>query len=139
MRRREERRIRPRGWNDPEARTKDKKKMRCTMNKVMIKSVKVAVTAGALAAALTGCCMFGSDKDCCDRKCCSCCCAKECCKSECDGMKKHGVNTSMTLGVGTDGIRIGSDSNVGKHGASMHANADAGMSGVNAGAGGGVR
>ena len=105
--------------------------------KIITKSVKVALTAGALAAAFTGCCMFGSD-DCCDKKCCTpcCCAAKECCKSECGGLKKHGVNTSMTLGVGTDGIRVGSDSNVG--GASANANAGVGANGVTAGAGGGV-
>ena len=51
------------------------------MNKIITKSVKVAVTAGALAAALTGCCLFGS-KECCDKKDCRCkdpcaCCCKE--------------------------------------------------------------
>ena len=92
------------------------------MNKIITKSVKVAVTAGALAVALTGCCMFGS-KD--------CCCEKKCC-----GKKTSGVNTSMTVGVGTDGIRVGSDSNVG--GASANANANVGANGVTAGAGGGV-
>ena len=100
------------------------------MNKIITKSVKVAVTAGALAAALTGCCMFGSD-DCCGKKDC-------CVKSECDGMKKHGVNTSMTLGVGTDGIRVGSESNVGNHGASANANVGVAESGMTAGAGGGI-
>ena len=126
-------------WKVPNGEAKEKQ--RCTMNKKIItKSVKVAVTAGALATALTGCCLFGS-KDCCDKKCCTpcCCAAKECCKSECGGLKKHGVNTSMTLGVGTDGIRVGSDSNVGSHGASLHANTDAGANGMTAGAGGGVR
>ena len=92
------------------------------MNKIITKSVKVAVTAGALAVALTGCCMFGS-KDC-------------CCKKECCGKKTSGVNTSMTVGVGTDGVRVGSDSNVG--GASANANANVGANGVTAGAGGGV-
>ena len=92
------------------------------MNKNITKSVKVAVTAGALAVALTGCCMFGS-KD--------CCCEKKCC-----GKKTSGMNTSMTVGVGTDGIRVGSDSNVG--GASANANANVGANGVTAGAGGGV-
>ena len=92
------------------------------MNKIITKSVKVAVSAGALAAALTGCCMFGSDD----------CCGKEkCCK-------KTGVNTSMTVGVGTDGVRVGSDSNVGNHSASANANANVGANGVTAGAGGGV-
>ena len=106
------------------------------MNKIITQSVKVALTAGALAAALTGCCMFGSD-DCCGKK--DCCCkepCKCCCKETCCGKKTSGVNTSMTVGVGTDGIRVGSDSNVG--GASANANAGFGANGVKAGAGGGV-
>ena len=92
------------------------------MNKIITKSVKVAVVAGTLAATLTGCCMFGSD---------DCCCEKKCC-----GKRTSGVNTSMTVGVGTDGIRVGSDSNVG--GASASANANVGANGATAGAGGGV-
>ena len=54
------------------------------MNKIITKSVKVAVTAGALAAALTGCCLFGS-KECCDKKDrrgkdpCACCCKEKSC------------------------------------------------------------
>ena len=108
------------------------------MNKIIMKSVKVAVTAGALAAALTGCCLFGSN-DCCGKKdfrCkdpCACCCNEKCC-----GKKTSGVNTSMTVGVGTDGIHVGSDSNVGSHGASMHANTSGGANGMSAGAGGGL-
>ena len=90
------------------------------MNKIITKSVKVALTAGALAAALTGCCMFGSD-DCCGKK--DCCC-KEPCKC-CCGKKTRGINTSMTVGVGTDGIHAGGDANVGSHG-------------ISAGAGGGM-
>ena len=95
------------------------------MNKIITKSVKVALTAGALAAALTGCCMFGSDdccgkKDCCCKEPCKCCYEKKCC-----GKKAHGINTSMTVGVGTDGIHAGGDANVGSHG-------------VSAGAGGGM-
>ena len=106
------------------------------MNKIITKSVKVAVTPGALAVALTGCCMFGSDdccgkKDCCCKEPCKCCCEKACC-----GKKTSGVNTSLTVGVGTDGVRVGSDSNVG--GASANANANVGANGVTAGAGGGV-
>ena len=97
------------------------------MNKIITKSVKVAVTAGALAVALTGCCLFGS-KD--------CCCKDPCCKKECCGKKTSGVNASMTVGVGTDGIHVGSDSNVG--GASANANANVGANGVTAGAGGGL-
>ena len=96
------------------------------MNKIITKSVKVAVVAGALAATLTGCCMFGSDD----------CCKDSCCKKACCGKKTSGVNTSMTVGVGTDGIRVGTDSNVG--GASANANANVGANGVTAGAGGGV-
>ena len=93
--------------------------------KIITQSVKVALTAGALAAALTGCCLFGS-KDCCDKK--DCCCkepCKCCCEKKCCGKKTHGMNTSMTVGVGTDGIRAGGDANVGSHG-------------VSAGAGGGM-
>ena len=89
------------------------------MNKIITQSVKVALTAGALAAALTGCCMFGSD-DCCGKEPCKCCCEKKCC-----GKKTHGMNTSMTVGVGTDGIHAGGDANIGSHG-------------VSAGAGGGM-
>ena len=90
------------------------------MNKIITKSVKVALTAGALAAALTGCCRFGSD-DCCGKK--DCCCKEPC--TCCCGKKTHGMNTSMTVGVGTDGIHAGGDANVGSHG-------------VSAGAGGGM-
>ena len=104
--------------------------------KIITQSVKVALTAGALAAALTGCCLFGS-KDCCDKK--DCCCkepCKCCCEKKCCGKKTHGMNTSMTVGVGTDGIRVGSDSNVG--GVSANANAGVSANGATAGAGGGV-
>ena len=95
------------------------------MNKIITKSVKVALTAGALAAAFTGCCMFGSGdccgkKDCCCKEPCMCCCEKKCC-----GKKTHGKNTSMTVGVGTDGIHAGGDANIGSHG-------------ISAGAGGGM-
>ena len=106
--------------------------------KIITQSVKVALTAGALAAALTGCCMFGSDdccgkKDCCCKEPCKCCCEKKCC-----GKKTSGINTSMTVGVGTDGIHVGSDSNVGSLGASANANVGASANGVTVGAGGGV-
>ena len=96
------------------------------MNKIITKSVKVALTTGALAAALTGCCMFGSG-DCCGKK--DCCCkepCKSCCEKKCDGKKTHGMNTSMTVGIGTDGVHMGGDANVGSHG-------------ISAGVGGGVR
>ena len=93
--------------------------------KIITKSVKVALTAGALAAALTGCCLFGSG-DCCGKK--ACCCkepCKCCCEKKCCGKKTHGMNTSMTVGVGTDGIHAGGDANLGSHG-------------ISAGAGGGM-
>ena len=76
------------------------------MNKIITKSVKVALTAGALAAALTGCCLFGS-KDCCSKKPCACCCKDACCAK-----KTSGINTSMTVGVGTDGIHAGAGGGV---------------------------
>ena len=88
------------------------------MNKIITQSVKVALTAGALAAALTGCCMFGSNDCCCKRDCCRkepCKCS---CERKCDGKKTHGMNTSMTVGVGTDGVHVGGDANVGSHGIS---------------------
>ena len=122
-----------------------KRETRCNMNKIITQSVKVAVTASALAAALTGCCLFGSGEaccgkpDCCCKNPCACCCKDACGKECCHGRKTSGVNTSVTLGVGTDGIRVGSDSNIGSHGASMHMNADAGRDGISAGAGAGVR
>ena len=122
-------------WNP---KTKLKKKMRCTMNKIITNTVKVAVTAGAVAAALTGCCLFGS-KDCCKDPCCKCsCCAEKCCTEKCCGKKTSGINTSMTVGIGTDGIYVGSDSNVGSHGASAHANVGPSENGMTAGAGGGI-
>ena len=96
------------------------------MNKIIMKSAKLVLMSGALVAALTGCCMFGS-KNCCDKK---ACCGKEacacCCKEQCGDKKTSGVNTSMTLGVGTDGLHMGGDANIGNHG-------------VSAGAGGGIR
>ena len=93
------------------------------MNKIITQSVKVGLTAGALAAALTGCCMFGSN-DCCGKKdycneACKCCCEKKYC-----GKKTSGINTSMTVGVGTDGIHAGGDANVGRHGVSANAGGD---------------
>ena len=88
--------------------------------KIITQTVKVALTAGALAAALSGCCLFGSGDCCCGKTPCACCC-----KETCHGKKTHGMNTSMAVGVGTDGIHMGGDANVGSHG-------------VSAGAGGGL-
>ena len=93
------------------------------MNKKVIKNaVKVALTAGALAAALTGCCMFKSDRCCCTNPD-ACCCADACCREKCHG-KTRGMNTSMTVGVGTDGVRMGGDANVGSHGVSADVSGD---------------
>lgn len=93
--------------------------------KVITKSLKQMLVAWVIATALTGCCMFGSktccDKtDCCCKKPCACCCAEKCC-----GKKSTDANTSMTIGVGTDGVNMGGKANVGTHG-------------VSAGAGGGL-
>lgn len=49
------------------------------MKKIIVHSFKVALGVGALAAALTGCCMFGKGK-CCDKCCktpCECCCKEK--------------------------------------------------------------
>jgi len=69
---------------------------------IIIQVAKMTLAAGALAAALAGCC-WGSDK---------------CCKSECCGRKSSGMNTSMTVGLGTDGVHADGAANVGSHGVS---------------------
>lgn len=89
------------------------------MNKVIKNTVKVALTAAALAAALTGCHMFGARKGCncsCNGANCSCHCADA---GRCE--KSRGANASMTLGVGTDGVHAGGDANLGNHGVSAGA------------------
>ena len=87
------------------------------MNK-LIAMTKVALVGGLLASGATGCCLFGNDRSCdktpADK---TCCCTSCRCKPGCE-KKTTGVNTSMTLGVGTDGISVGHESNVGSHGAS---------------------
>lgn len=80
------------------------------MNK-LIGVIKVALVGGLLATAVTGCCLFGDDT-CCDKPCCNGRTAQACPK------KTRGVNTSMTVSAGTDGISLGSESNIGSHGAS---------------------
>jgi len=87
------------------------------MNKVIKRVAKIAAVGGALAAALTGCCMFGSDKGCCDKSCGSCC-KTSCCGETGCGQKSHGVNASTSVGIGTDGVRVGGEANVGGHGVS---------------------
>lgn len=72
------------------------------MNK-LISMTKVALIGCTLASSVTGCCLFGNN-DCCEKKACP--------------KKTHGVNTSMTLSAGTDGLSVGSESNLGSHGAS---------------------
>lgn len=74
------------------------------MNK-LIGMTKVALIGCTLASAATGCCLFG-DKSCCDKS------APSCPK------KTYGANTSMTISAGTDGVSVGSESNLGSHGAS---------------------
>jgi len=60
---------------------------------IMIHVVKMTLAAGALAAVLAGCCMFGSGKDCCCKK---SCCTTSCCETKpCCGQKSSGMNTSM--------------------------------------------
>ena len=89
------------------------------MNKVINQTIKWGLAAGALTVALTGCCLTKSDKNCCGTCCQS---SSECCTSKpCDGKKTSGMNTSMTLGIGTDGVSVGSTSNAGRH--NMSANA----------------
>ena len=85
------------------------------MNKVIImNAVKTAAVGGALAAALTGCCLFGQNNCCdtCGKSAGECCCRKDC------KHKTSGVNVGMSMGVGTDGIHAGTSGNIGSHGAS---------------------
>lgn len=82
------------------------------MNK-LITLTKIGLIGSLAAAALTGCSLFGNDR-CCDKPCRD----AACCQKACPERKTSGVNTSMTLGVGTDGISVGSESNVGSHGLS---------------------
>ena len=118
------------------------------MNKnIIITTTKVGLVGGMLAAALTGCCLLGSKNDGCKKCCCgdgncgktSCCCKGGDRQAKpCGGRKTSGVNTSMTLGIGTDGISVGTDANVGSHGASASANVGGGSNGMSAGVGGGI-
>ena len=107
--------------------------------KMITKSVKIAVVVSALASTLTGCCLLGSNSNCCENCGKSCCCCSDNGHAKPDGAKKRGAGVSMTLGIGTDGIRAGGDANVGSHGASVNANAGLDKSGVNAGADAGIR
>jgi len=88
---------------------------------IIIHVAKMTLAAGAFAAALTGCCMFGS-KGCCQQKSCcgkDMCCKSPCCESKsCCEAKSSGMNTSMTVGLGTDGVHAGGNANVGSHGVS---------------------
>lgn len=88
--------------------------------------IKAGLAGGLLACALTGCCLFGSKRECCasDAGC---------------ATKKSGVNTSLTLGVGTDGIKVGSSSNVGAHEMSAGVGASVDGDGLEAGVNGGVK
>ena len=64
------------------------------MNKKVMTLVKLAVTAGALAAALTGCCMFGSN-DCCGAN-----------------AGSHGVSAHADTAVGANGVTAGAGGGV---------------------------
>lgn len=64
---------------------------------------KVALIGCTLATGATGCCLWSNDS----------CDDKTCCEK-----KTRGMNTSMTVGVGTDGMSVSSESNLGSHGAS---------------------
>ncbi len=64
----------------------------------MNRMIMMTVAALALVTALTGCCMFGGEKNCC-----------KCGKAQ----PGHGANASMSMGIGTSGVS-------GDVGASMH-------------------
>ena len=75
------------------------------MNKMVKTLVKFTLAGGALAAALTGCCLFGSDKDCCrtcGKKADACCCAKGHAEKPNAGtnQNRQGLNASMSIGAG---------------------------------------
>jgi len=86
---------------------------------IIIHVAKMTLAAGAFAAALVGCCW---SKDCCGKKCCcerDACSQRACCTAKpCGEQKSHGMNTSMTVGLGTDGVHAGGNANVGDHGVS---------------------
>ena len=107
------------------------------MNKTITKIIKLTATAAAVATALTGCCLFGNgNKDCCcnsSRDCCGTCGKPPCecrCTPKCCGHKTHGMNASVTLGAGTDGITVDTATNAGAHGTNAGFTADAGRTGV---------
>ena len=79
----------------------------------LITLTKAALVSSLLASGLAGCGIFSNGHDCCKQDCEKTCCGKPDCRK-----KTSGVNTSMTLGVGTDGLSVGSESNVGSHGVS---------------------
>lgn len=65
--------------------------------------MRLAIVGAVVASAATGCCLMGKNK---------------CCDKPCAEKKTSGVNTSMTISAGTDGMSVGSSSNIGSHGAS---------------------
>ena len=79
------------------------------MNKYVKEAIKIALVGGALASALTGCCMCDSGRYRCGTCCkppCECRCKSgEDCARKCDNAQKRGANASVTLGVGTDGLK----------------------------------
>lgn len=81
------------------------------MNKQkVVTTIKVVLTAGLLATAFAGCCLWRSKDACTCRKEGCCCTSAQACQKP-----KNGANASVTLGLGTDGIHMGSDANVGSH------------------------
>lgn len=72
--------------------------------KKLIGMMRLALVGAVIASAATGCCLMGKNKCCCDKP-----------RTE---QKTSGVNTSMTISAGTDGMSVGSSSNIGSHGAS---------------------
>lgn len=108
--------------------------------KTVANAVAAAVASVAVATALTGCCMFGSNTGC-PKKCGEACRCHDNAGGEtgCEDAKTRGANVSMTFGIGSGGIRAGGDANVGGHGVSADANAGVGTSGIEAGAGAGIR
>ena len=88
----------------------------------LITLTKAALVSSLLASGLAGCGIFSNGDDCCKR---------DCNLRHYEALRKSEAplrrvlaglgatdHASMTLGVGTDGLSVGSESNVGSHGVS---------------------